>query len=204
MKLLTCLCVMLLAACNHYPYDVVDTKPREVVYVFPATAESVGLTQAEAQDIDRMLDSIPANSVRLAEIVPGRYDESARLEALQYHLIHRGFASDMVRVYGSASQPAMTLRVRYRPFPETARCSEWQSEGAFNAENAMFLRNGCSNANNLKAMVARPSDLLVPQSDPRAMTETAVRAIGVYNGTVEPIETQSTDDRYTSRTTDDD
>lgn len=197
---------LLLAGCRSYSETEMSTPVKETVYRFPAQAAGSALTPTETQGIDALLAAIPPASVRMATIAPGRYDEPAKMEALQYYLMQRGFASEDIRVYGALAQPVMTLSVRYRVYPQMADCGAWADEGDFNENNRLASQMGCSYAVNLRAMVARPADLLEPRSDPRAQTETAVRAIGVYNGTVEP--TVTAEDilkaAYEARTTDED
>ena len=182
--LLTAL-LLIASGCKSYTYEKVETPIKESVYAFPATATASGaLAAEEAQGIDAMLAAIPPASVRMAIIKPGRYYESGKLEALQYHLMQRGFDPKDIRVFGSAADPAMTLKIRYRVFPEIADCGKWYAGGTYNEINAMDSQLGCASANNLRQMVAVPSDLMEPRTDSRAETDSTVRAIGIHNGTV--------------------
>ena len=179
--------LLAVSGCKSYTYEKVETPIKESVYAFPASARGGGaLAAEETQGIDAMLAAIPPASVRMAIVTPGRYYESGKLEALQYHLMQRGFDPGDIRVFGSAQDPAMTLRIRYRVFPELADCGKWYAGGTYNEINAMDSQLGCANANNLRQMVAVPSDLMEPRTDSRAETDSAVRAIGIHNGTVKP------------------
>lgn len=192
----------LLAGCAENPYDPVQTPIRESLYQFPASSSPV-LTETDTAGLDQWLNTLPASTVKMAFIEPGSSYEPARTEALQRHLTQRSFAADSIRLVNAEEpHPTLAVRVRYRVYPTLAECAVWHSEGDWNELNAITGRMGCSSSNNLRAMVANKNDLLVPNSDPHAENETAVRAIGIYNSSMPATVVETGSESDESQTTD--
>ncbi len=203
-KLFVILACGFLIGCDSYTYESESAPLKETSYHLSSAASPTGLTQEDTAGLDATLATVPANSIRLAIIEQGGVDNAVKVQGLESYLLQRGFT--MKNIFYD-QQPSVidgvTLTLRYRSYLTYAECGEWLSEGAFNSTNAVERNLGCSTANNMRAMVENQNDLLLPRSERGAVTETAVRAVGIYNGSLQPTATPVQAEASESRTTDD-
>ncbi len=202
MKKLSVLLCLTLVACTSYTEELDKTSLKESVFRFATAANEAGMTAEETARLDQVVRAVPPAALRLAVIEPGAYYEPLKAEAVERHLRHRGFPPEaIVMVSGQMPQTTMSVRIRYREMPTVANCHVWPDEGRWNQYTTMDKRMGCGNAANLRAQVADARDLLLPQTSAGAEVETAVRAIGIYNGTLPASVAPSSQDATESRTT---
>lgn len=189
------LTVMLMAGCASYSEQRVASDPvfRETDYVFPMDEDYSGLDMEERLSLHKAIGVIPRDSLKIATISTNQsaIAYSGKVHDLQVYLVDNGFDRESLKVTVVDDDVPLSLHVRYKLFPLPTTCPNWHDTGTFNQNDYLASHLGCSNALNISAMVADPSDLVKGKSVQTHNSETSVPAIQRYYAGQPPVSAAS-------------
>ncbi len=183
--ILAVLPIFLLAACADYtPTPKKPVNIKEDVHVLAIDPLTQSVSDDAWWNLQTDIAKLTVEYMTKVEIETNApaFHETEGYKQLYWIFYDIGFDKDKVvyRYTPMDGDSIVEVRVHHKVVGAPAACPDWRHSAIVNHDNSVMSNHGCATATNVSLMVADKNDLLKGQSDPRAVTDTAVRAVERY------------------------